>query len=67
MELATDANAATLFISGIMPSDLAAEIAAFPETVTEVHTTPLPESEPEKDISEMSAEELRALLTERNK
>ena len=67
MELATDADAATAFISGIMPSDLAEEIAALPDTVTEIHTTPIPDTVDNKDISEMSAEELRALLIERNK
>jgi hypothetical protein len=46
---------------------LAEEIAALPDTVTEVHTTPIPDAVDNKDISEMSAEELRALLIERNK
>lgn len=67
MELATDANAATTFINGIMPSDLAEEVANLPATVTEVHN-PVTEVPTQKPLEEMSADELRALLTaEQNK
>ena len=65
MELATDAASATAFVNGIMPSDLAEEVAAIPATVTEVHN-PLTNTPTEKDLSELSADELRALLIERN-
>ena len=63
MELATDADSASAFISGIMPSDLAEEVANLPATVTEVHN-PLTTAPTQKDLEEMSADELRALLKE---
>lgn len=64
MELATDAEAASAFIAGIMPSDLAEEVAKLPATVTEVHNS-LTTAPAQKSLDEMSAEELRALLKEK--
>lgn len=66
MELATDANVAAAFVAGIMPSDLAEEVSALPDTVTEVHSPALEEPKVVKDLSSLTREELVELLKEKS-
>ena len=69
MGLATDADEASAFVNGIMPSDLATEVAELPNTASVAHippATPEPTTTTEKALFEMSADELRELLKERN-
>jgi len=54
IELATDANAASAFITGIVPAGLAVEIAKADKN------TPQPEIETVKDVKDMTREELIA-------
>jgi len=66
MALATDANMAAAFVAGIMPSDLTEEVAALPNTVTEVHSPALEEPKVVKDLSSLTREELVELLKEKS-
>jgi hypothetical protein len=60
-ELATDANAASAFIRGIVPVSLAAEIAKADKD------TPQPEIETVKDVKDMTREELIAAFGDQAK
>ena len=66
MELATNAKAASEFMNGVVPKDLAKDVADAKQIATAQPDISKPESQPEKDFQKMSVEELRAELERRD-
>jgi len=66
MELATDAKAASAFMNGVVPKDLAKDVAEAKQIAAVQQDISKPEPQPEKDFRQMSVEELRAELERRN-